>query len=442
MDLVFRGGIWFGFYVLLIVFPLLTGAVFHQGGGRSFTVELGVAFGYVGLSIMAFQFALISRVKAVSAIFGQDALAQFHRQMGYVALAFLCAHPFALVLSGYPWRMMDPSWELNPLSWRWGVGALYGLLVLVGLVALQRKRHMGYEWWRLTHAIISTAVIAFALAHIWNIGNYSSVRPMRVLWVLYATTFVGLAFWYRIIRPLKQWRRPWTVVENIAERGNAHTLVLHPAGHSGLRFEPGQFAWLTLGNTPLHFEQHPISISSSAEIPAGGDIAFTIKALGDWSSNVVPSITPGTRMWVDGGYGVFSPDQAQGPGYVLIGGGIGISPFRSMCETFADREDMRPVLLFYGCRDCESLTFREEFDSLSSRMNLKVIYVLEHPCPAWRGETGFITADVLRRNLPKQFRRFQYFVCGPKPLMNSMETLLPQIGVPWQLVHTERFDLG
>jgi len=48
---------------------------------------------------------------------------------------------------------------------------------------------------------------------------------------------------------------------------------------------------------------------------------------------------------------------------------------------------------------------------------------------------------VLRRNLPRQFRRFQYFVCGPPPLIDAMERVLPAIGIPWRMVHTERFDL-
>ncbi len=77
------------------------------------------------------------------------------------------------------------------------------------------------------------------------------------------------------------------------------TLVLRPVGHPGFSFEPGQFAWLNMGRTPFHLEQHPISMSS------GGDVA---------------------RVWVDGPYGVFSPDREEGPGYVLIGGGIGVVP--------------------------------------------------------------------------------------------------------------------
>jgi len=390
---------------------------------------------------MAFQFALISRVKSVSGAFGQDALEQFHKQMGCVAVMFVLAHPMLLCLNGYSWSLLNPFWAGSLPMWRLGVIALYGLLLLVGLSLFHKSLKMSYEWWQLTHAVISTFVVLFALIHMFMIGHYSASRPMRGLWALYTMDFVGLALWYRIIRPIKQWRRPWNVIHNIAERGNARTLVLHPIGHPGFAFEPGQFAWLTMGSTPFHFEQHPISISSSAEVPAEGDIAFTIKALGNWSREVVPAVKPGEHMWVDGPYGVFSADREQGPGYVLIGGGIGIAPLRSMCETFAAREDVRPVLLLYGCRNYEDLTFREEFDKLAGKMNLKIVYVLEHASASWDGEKGFISADVLRRHLPKQHRRFQYFICGPTPLMDAMERILPEIGVPPTLIHTERFDM-
>jgi predicted ferric reductase len=442
VELLVRGAIWFGFYIFLILFPLVIGAVFHPAGGRSFSLELGVACGYIGLAIMAFEFALISRVKSVSGAFGQDALEQFHRQMGFVAVIFVLAHPILLFLSGYSWNLLNPFWQGNLPMWRWGVMALYGLLLLVGLAVFRKSLKIPYEWWQLSHAVVSALVVLFALTHMLMIGYYSDGRPMRALWALYTLNLLGVTLWYRIIRPIREWHRPWKVVDNISEHGHACTLVLHPVGHPGFTFEPGQFAWLTMGSTPFHFEQHPISISSSAEVPAGGDIAFTIKALGDWSRDVVPAVKPGTRVWLDGPYGVFSVDREQGPGYVLIAGGIGITPLRSMCETLAAREDARPVILFYAGRDYDGLTFREEFDKLTTKMNLKVVYVLEQPSASWNGEKGLINADLLRRYLPKQYRRFEYFICGPTPLMDAMERILPEIGVPQTLVHTERFYMG
>jgi NAD(P)H-flavin reductase len=102
---------------------------------------------------------------------------------------------------------------------------------------------------------------------------------------------------------------------------------------------------------------------------------------------------------------------------------------------------VRPVFLFYGRREYEELTFRNELDQLTQRMNLKVVYVLEHASADWKGETGFIDSDLLRRCLPKQFKRFQYFVCGPLAMMDAMEKLLLEMGIAPEHIHTERFDI-
>ena len=186
-------------------------------------------------------------------------------------------------------------------------------------------------------------------------------------------------------------------------------------------------------------------MSSIGDVEPGGTISFTIKNLGNWSGNVVPNIQPGEKIWVDGPYGVLSADREQGMGYVLIAGGVGITPLYSMCQTLARRGDVRPVLLFYGARTYEDLTFREEFEALKERMNLQVIYVLSAPEDDWDGEIGFINAEILSRHFPEEFRkqhhRFVYFICGPEPLMNAMEELLPELGIPREKVFSERFGM-
>jgi predicted ferric reductase len=212
-------------------------------------------------------------------------------------------------------------------------------------------------------------------------------------------------------------------------------------GHKGFTFSPGQFAWIKTGKTPFGVGQHPISISSNSEEPPDGQVAFTIKNLGDWSGEEIPAIEPGDTVWLDGPHGVFSMDRQQGMGYVLIGGGIGITPLYSMCQTMIERGDVRPVYLFYGGQDWESLTFREELDELSGKMNLQVIYVLSDPPEGWEGETGYINEDILTRYLPKQAKRFIFLICGPPPLMDAMEEALPDLGVPREKVLSERFDM-
>jgi ferredoxin-NADP reductase len=147
-------------------------------------------------------------------------------------------------------------------------------------------------------------------------------------------------------------------------------------------------------------------------------------------------------VYVDGPHGVFSMDQDEGPGFGFIAGGVGVTGLLSMLRTMADREDVRPAVLVYANRDWEGVAFREELERLEGQLNLTVVHVLEKPPASWSGETGYVTADLLRRHLPRGYRRFQFFICGPEPMMNAAETALVELGVPSERVHTERFDMG
>ncbi len=286
---------------------------------------------------------------------------------------------------------------------------------------------------------MADVAIAGGLAHIVLFSGFSAERPMLAVLVAYGCCAAALRIWFKLVRPFRLWAQPWELVRNVAENRDTHTLVLRPVGHAGFQFEPGQFAWLNTGKTPFHWDRHPISMSSAASDEPGQDVAFTIKELGDWSSQVVPKLEPGYRVWVDGPHGVFTSDREQGPGYVLIGGGSGICPLVSICATMALRGDGRPVLLFYGARDQSRMALRGPLEGLDEKMNLRVIPVLEQAPAEWSGERGYLTADILRRYLPAQYRRFQYFVCGPEAMMDAVEPLLVELGVPVDRIHTERF---
>ena len=80
-------------------------------------------------------------------------------------------------------------------------------------------------------------------------------------------------------------------------------------------------------------------------------------------------------------------------------------------------------------------------EELTGRLDLTLVHVLEHPPDGWTGESGYIDAGVLSRHLPPGFKRFQYFICGPDPMMDAAETALIELDVPPERVHTERFDM-
>jgi predicted ferric reductase len=422
---------------VVTVSPLLVAQLGQVKPGQGLVVDFSVALGFVALAIMVLQFGLVARFSRVSAPFGMDSLIQYHRQIGYVALLFALVHPILLFVDE-PSKLALLNLPHAPNRARFASASVLSLLLLIASSVWRKTLKLSYELWQLLHGLLAIAVVGFALAHAAGVGYYSANRWQRALWLLMAAGIVGDMIWVRLLKPLRHLRRPWEVRDVIAERGDACTLVLAPVGHPGLRFEPGQFAWLMVEQNPFSLSQHPFSFSSSAE--ATPEVAFTIKARGDFTSSM-KDVVKGARAYVDGPHGVFSSDQNEGFGFVFIAGGVGITPLMSMLRTMADREDRRPCLLFYGSHDWQSVTFREQLEELGQRLHLTLVHVLESPHDGWEGERGFIDVALLKRHLPKHFARYRYFACGPPAMMDAVEDALPQLGVPDEHIVTERFDM-
>lgn len=438
MTLVGRAIVWIGLYVAVGVAPLVLALLGDRPPGRDLVTEISVGLGFVGLSVMGLQFVLIGRFRAVAGAFGDDAVIGFHRHMGYVSFAMILAHPALLFFTDTPMgRLLNPV--TAPWRARFAVAATICLIALVVTSVWRKRLRIKYEVWQVLHGVLSIAVVGLALAHIQMVGYYVNQPWKQALWTLMTAAFVALLGWIRIVRPIIRLGRPWEVAQVRPERGDAWTVKLRPIGHAGIRFQPGQFGWIIIGRGPFATTQHPFSFSSSAEVD-DGSVEMTIKAAGDFTATIA-EIPVGTKAWVDGPHGVFTPDRNEGPGFVLIGGGVGITPLMSILRTMADRDDRRPVLLITGNPRLEDTTFLEEIDALRERLDLRVVHVVQHPGPGWDGETGFIDAGLLRRHLPARAERQQYFVCGPPPMLDALETALgEELGIPTDHIHTERFE--
>src|ERR687893_2233166 len=248
--------------------------------GRGFLIDFSVALGFVGLSLMGLQFLVAARFQSVAAPFGMDVLLQYHRQIGYVSLLFILAHPLLLFVAdtGYL-ALLDLT--TAPLRAKMAVTSTVALLVLVALSVWRKKLRIGYELWQLTHGVLAFVVIAAALTHVLLVGYYVN-EPLEIaLWLWMSSVFVGLILWVRVFKPLELRSKAWRIEDVIPERGNICTVVLRPSRLrarrcDGLRFEPGQFAWITIDRSPFAITRHPFSISSSAEKP--GRVSLSIKA--------------------------------------------------------------------------------------------------------------------------------------------------------------------
>lgn len=440
MSLLVRGMLWFTLYMGLVLAPGAVAVIADPfDAPRPMLVEISAALGLVAFAVIATQFALVSRFQASSKPFGTDALVQFHQYIGGIALALVIAHPLLLNAAGLPggaWNPFDPG-----LATRSGAIALWALVLLVVTTVFRRRLRLAYEAWQLLHLALATLAGVAMLVHVLAVNGYTRTVPVRFTMLAYAAAFGIVTLQYRLLRPLRLRQQPWEVTANLDAGGSTRLLRVRPVGHAGFLFDPGQFAWLVTGRTPLWAQQHPLSIASSAERGPDRTIEFAIKALGDWSSRVVPNLAPGTRVWVDGPFGAFTTERKAGQGFVMIAGGIGIAPMRSMLLSMRDREDRRHVVLLYAAHDEGRMILREEIEGLCGSLNIDLVLVLEAPPAGWTGERGQVTRDTLQRHLPAQFRRYHYFVCGPPPMMDAVERVLATLGAPTASIDSERFNV-
>ncbi len=434
MTLVYRGALWIGVFLGVTIGPLVFAVIGVSGPGRGFATEFSAALGFIGLSLIGLEFAIVARFRAVTEPFGSDALVQFHRAIGLVGLGLVGVH----VAISAPWdlviRPFDPD---TPARVRWALLAVLALLALIGSSVWRTRLRLSYESWQMLHAVLAVTVIGSSLMHALLVDYYLSTTWKRLLWTAMAAAFVIVLVWVRIAKPLLMWSKPWTVERVTAERGQTTTLTLRSDGHDGFDFLPGQYAWFAIGRSPFALTKHPFSFSSSSE--ADGVVEVSIKALGDFTSTV-GNLDVGTKVFIDGPHGVFSPDLFEGPGFGLIAGGIGITPTMSILRTLADRDDSRPIVAFVASSTWEDVTFREELEMHAQRPSVTLVHTLSNPPEGWAGETGRINGEMLRRHLPERCQRWQFFICGPNPMMDAMEVALLSLGVPDSRIHTERFS--
>lgn len=432
---------WIALYLLLVAGPLLVLMAGPRPPGVEFWWDFSKGLGFAAITMFGIQFALTARFKRASAPFGIDIIYFVHRYLAWIALVLVLGH-FVIIWLFFP----EAAGPLDPREAAWEITAGRAALALFALAVISsqwRERfHLRYVLWRYSHVAFATAGFVAAVAHIVGVGYYTRVPATLALWLLLTLCWLGLAVWVRIVKPWQLKHRPYRVVGVRSEGSDSWTLALEPDGHPGIRrFHPGQFAWVTLRSSPYALREHPFSFSSAPEdLPR---VEFTIKALGPFT-RTVKEVEPGERAYVDGPYGVFSPVRwNDAPGLVFIAGGVGITPIMAMLRSLARRGEKRPLVLFDANPSLDDVLFREEIDSLTGKVDLHVVHVLEHPPEDWTGEKGFLDADILDRHLRKEGRAaLAYFLCGPPAMTAAVERHLHALDVPESRIELEVFNLS
>jgi predicted ferric reductase len=290
---------------------------------------------------------------------------------------------------------------------------------------------------------LAVAVITLSALHVWWLDHLVAMPATGTVFGLLAAIVIGI-FGYRWAwRPMFDTSTEFLVREVRRENSTVSTLVLEPRRQrhgppvNSWAFAPGQFAWIRLDRS-VTAEEHPFTIASSAHMDT---TEFTIRHAGDFT-RALRRLPPGSPVWVDGPHGAFTNDVGAGAGFVMIAGGVGITPMMSMLRTAAHRGDPRPYRLVVVASSPEDLLFRDELAELRFHLDLVVTEVLRRPHDGWDGYTGDIGAGLLSMVLPQGQHPddLDFFICGPPALVTDALSALDTLGVAPARVHTEQFD--
>jgi glycine betaine catabolism B len=202
-----------------------------------------------------------------------------------------------------------------------------------------------------------------------------------------------------------------------------------------LNYKPGQFMFVTLKQGEKELRKH-FSFSSS---PTEKDhIEFTKKFTDHEYSLTLKSAKVGDWARIDAPYGQFT-FEGEYPKITLLGGGIGITPFMSICKNATDESLNSKITLFYGCRTEKDLTFKKELEALAEiNKNLKLFLIVNEPSAEWKGETGIINVQIIKQHLP-DYKENIFYTCGPPPMVEAMEKLVLNLGLPKENLKREYF---
>jgi ferredoxin-NADP reductase len=237
--------------------------------------------------------------------------------------------------------------------------------------------------------------------------------------------------------------RTLTVDSIVEESESTVSLVINSADGKVLTpFEPGQYVTVKQSAGEQALFRH-YTLSNQATQPQL-DYRISVKKFGE-VSKWLHTLKPGDTLDVSSPTGAFClTDSTKIP--VFIGCGIGITPLLAMLKDIAKHQPKRKVWLFYGTRNWQNFTFKDELIALCERMTNVQLHIFfsrgkpMQPQPPFNCHVGRVSIDKLRAILP--FDAYQFYLCGREDLLRNVYEGLMRLGISGEHIHLERFNLG
>jgi ferredoxin-NADP reductase len=210
----------------------------------------------------------------------------------------------------------------------------------------------------------------------------------------------------------------------------------------GLAFQAGQFVNVSLPNPREPDPEGNSRALSIASAPYERNLMVATRLRTTAFKRTLNSLPPGAELLLQGPFGSMTLPRKTTRPAVLLAGGIGITPFRSLVWSETESLSARELFLFYSVRVLEEAAFFEELQQVEQiNERYKFICTVTRPQEskiAWPGQTGRISIELLSKWIPDLSLPI-YYIAGPSPMVIGVRQMLISAGVAEEDIRAEEF---
>lgn len=401
---------------------------------------VGIIAGLVATDLILVMLLLAARIPMLDRAVGHDVAMATHRKLGKPALYLLLCHAVLLLVGYGMLEGLDPIAEIGsilaipdmPLA-AVALG-LFIVVVVTSLVAVRRR--FPYEVWHGIH-LLSYGAVLLALPHQLSVGGVLAEGTwQRVYWIVLYLVAFGCLVGFRIVEPVITSLMHGIRVDGI-ERVGTGVVSVHLRGRhlERLGAQGGQYFVWRFWSMRTWWHAHPVSLSA---VPTDTTARITVRSLGRGSASIA-RLAAGTRVSIEGPYGLFTETARTAPQLAVVAAGIGIAPLRSLLEH-ADLVPGEATVLLRASRPDHDYLWNE----IRALAEARGIRVLASIGPRARSGRTWLSADdaargVTLRSIFPQLDRSDLYICGPPAWADAVEAEARDEGLPAHRRRIERF---
>ncbi|MGB3829896.1 MAG: ferredoxin reductase family protein [Ornithinimicrobium sp.] len=419
------------------------GGVSDLANGQA-TTSLGRLSGLVASSLLLVQVFLMARIPALERSWGQHRLTAIHRTVGFTSFWLMAAH-IATITIGYAGNDVGAVWStlvdfvLNYAGMLLAVAGTLSLFMVVATSIRAARRRMRYQSWHLLH-LYAYLGAGLALPHqLWTGQEFLRSTTSTVFWwAVYAAALVSVLVWRLGLPAWRSARHRIRVHSVETDPSGVTTVTMHGHRVHDLRSRSGQFFQFRFLDGPGWSRAHPFSLSAS---PKSGSLRISAAPVGPGSRRL-QNLHPGTRVLIEGPYGILHEGVRTQRKVLLMAAGIGIAPLRGLLEDMEQEPD--DITVIHRVSTSDRAALRAEVERLTHQHGARYVVAAgprNRHLATWlpASEHSLDPAQALLDVVP-DLAAHDVYLCGSGSWMDLAQRALLDAGLPPRQLHREDFS--